>query len=553
MTKILFIVPPHISYDDFCHPADITRQIPKKDGKLYGRLITDMPIGVLSLSAYIKKYHPLEAALVDFNVELNELDGFDYPSFYAYFKDFFAAHPPSFQPDIVAISSLFTPSYYNLLDAAKCCRELFPKALILGGGNIPSTLYREIFAASQDFDALCYGEGERPLLQLVQSADPMACIRQSSSWITPDKAERHEAFEHDFIEDLDEIPFLDYDLCQLEKYGKNPAIDAYGGVKFKDNNFHVMSSRGCPFKCTFCASHKVHGRSMRYNSLERVREDFIRLRDQYGANPLVFQDDHFMGDKKRALAIINMVAELGIPVVFQNGLAIYALDREMLEALARAGVTQLNLSLESGNERVLKHVMRKPLKLSIVPRVIHDCQDLGIYTSVNILVGSPGETKEDIETGRAYLRDLGANWYLVHCSCPLVGSEMFEICEENDYLKGDYIVSHFKKAVIETEDFTADYIQDVAYEINLELNFVFNADFRAGRHETALIGFENAIRAKSDHAIAYHYAGQSYAALGQHDKARDYLTKAEAIFASSPYWQRYREMFQIPVVLPENA
>jgi radical SAM superfamily enzyme YgiQ (UPF0313 family) len=288
MKSILFIVPPHISYDDFCHPEDITRQTPKKDGRLYGRLITDMPIGILSLSAYIKKFQPFEAKLIDFNIELNELDAFDFPSFYDYFKSFLSNHPLDFKPDFIAISSLFTPSYFNLLDAGKCCRELFPKAFIIGGGSIPSTLYSQIFAETTAFDALCYGEGEKPLLELVTASDIKTYISKSPSWITSEKITHGASYAHNFIEDLDEIPFLDYDLCQLEKYGKNPAIDAYGGVQFKANNFHVMTSRGCPFKCTFCASHKVHGREMRYYSLERVREDFIRLRDQYGANPLVF-------------------------------------------------------------------------------------------------------------------------------------------------------------------------------------------------------------------------------------------------------------------------
>jgi len=86
-----------------------------------------------------------------------------------------------------------------------------------------------------------------------------------------------------------------------------------------------------------------------------------------------------------------------LKAVFQNGLALYALKREFLEALKKAGVENLLLSIESGNENVLKKIMKKPLKLPIVQRVVDDCRELGIYTNANIIVGMPGETPEDIE------------------------------------------------------------------------------------------------------------------------------------------------------------
>ncbi|MBU0502439.1 MAG: B12-binding domain-containing radical SAM protein, partial [Candidatus Margulisbacteria bacterium] len=414
MEKVLFIVPPHITFADFVKPAFNTR-IVTKDGGTFGNVLTDMPLGVLSLSAYFKKHSEAEVRLIDFNVVLNKLEHFDSSSFFDFFKASLAElSSKGFVPTIVAISALFSPSYQNMIILAKCCRQLFPQAMIIVGGGVPTNMPAKIFADSAEIEAICFGEGEKPLLGLVAAKDKLAYLRENSSWITREKIDQNKTFKHDFIEDLDEIPFYDYALLNIADYSLNPAITAYASLEEKNQNFHVMTSRGCPYRCCFCSSHTVHGRAMRYYSLARIREDFTRLRDEYGAKILIFQDDHFVADRARALAIIALIKELGFKAVFQNGLALHALNREMLEALKSAGVDQLMLSVESGSERVLKEIMHKPLSLSIIKQVAADCRDLGIYTNVNILIGLPGETREDIEEAREFLEqciaDMSSPW-----------------------------------------------------------------------------------------------------------------------------------------------
>lgn len=553
MTKILFIVPPNLSYDKYVNPSENTRQVRKADGHLYGNLATDMPIGILSMSAYLKAVTQVDIRMIDFNIELNALERFEAKSFAEYFTAFLAEHYADFQPDIVGVSSLFSPSYFNLLDLGRCARAQFPEALVIAGGSVPSSMYTHVLKNCPDFDALCYGEGEKPLLNLIQAADRKAYIAGSPSWVTSRKIARGETFTHDFVDNLDELPFYDYELCEVERYGINPAMTAYAAIEDKSNNFHVMTSRGCPFKCTFCASHKVHGRKMRYYSIERVRADFEQLRDRYGARTLVVQDDHFMGDKQRAYDIVEMIGDMKMTAVFQNGLALYALERPMLEALCRAGVNHLVLAIESGSDRVLKDIMKKPLKIHIAKRVAEDCRELGIYTNANILIGLPGETKKDIEDTRAFLKTVNANWFIVLAASPLVGSEMHEICETKGYLKDDYIGKDYKNAVVETEDFTAEYIQEQMYLINLELNFIHNPDMRLGQYESALLGFQNALRAKGDHAFAFHFAAECHERLGRHDKAAEFRETARQIVETSPFWQHYFAHFGLTTVPAPEA
>jgi anaerobic magnesium-protoporphyrin IX monomethyl ester cyclase len=544
MEKILFIVPPNISYDSYVKPAFNERAV-VKEGANYGSVFTEMPLGLLSLSSYLKKHIKAEIKILDFNVILNKIEGFPYSSFVELFESVLSGDEyAGFKPSFIGISALFTPSYHNMLDIAAVARRLFPDSLIIAGGGVPTNMYCTIFNDSPNFDALCYGEGEKPFLALVEAKDKKDLLQSHPSWITREKVKNNDHFHHDFIEDLDEIPFFDYDLLDLGDYRLNSIVSIFpmANPKLK---MPVMTSRGCPHRCCFCSSHTVHGRKMRYQSLERVREDFRRLKEKYGADIMVFYDDHLMSDKKRVYEIIAIMKELGLTAFFPSSLALYALDRKMLEALKSIGVDDLVLSVESGSSRVLKEIMHKPLDLSIVKRVVNDCRELGIASDVYVLIGLPGETKQDIEDARVFLRSIDATWIRINIATPLLGSEMLEICLQKGYLKGDYLGCDYKRAIVETADFTTEYIQEKAYELNLELNFVHNAEFRLGNYATALRGFESTIRLKNDHAFAYYWAAKCCQLMGLQEQYALYKQKYREIIGGSELWRNYAAQFEL--------
>lgn len=543
MKKILFIVPPHLKFNDYVDPSDRVKVVKKKDGRLYGNLITDMPLGPLALSSYLKKYIPdLETELLDFNVELNSLDAFPFDSYRAYFEDFFAKNPKFGEYDVIGVSCLFSPSYLSLIDLSRTIKGHFPKVTTIAGGNIPSNMYKDLYELEPDaIDLICYGEGELPLLEYLQAKDPDDYVRNSNSWITKEKLQQKSFFPaHHFISDLDDIPIYDYELCGT-KYSLNPTYTTYGSHQDRESNFHFLTSRGCPFFCIFCASHKVHGRKMRYYSLDRTKKDILELKEKFGVKTLLFQDDHFMGDPKRALEIVKFVGDLGIRFIFQNSLALYALNREFLEACKRAGMDQLVLAVESGSDRVLKQVMKKPLNLKIVKRVVTDCRELGIYTFCNIVMGLPGETRQDIEDSRAFLRTTYANWFGIYIANPLVGSEMFDICAEKGYLQENWIGSDYKQAVVSTEDWDAAYIEQKAYQMNLELNLLHNSDYRLGNYKIALEAFERVIKAKEGHAVAYFMAAKTCYHLSMKEKGDEYIEEARKSYTNNAFWKTHMD------------
>jgi radical SAM superfamily enzyme YgiQ (UPF0313 family) len=169
---------------------------------------------------------------------------------------------------------------------------------------------------------------------------------------------------------------------------------------------------------------------------------------------------------------------------------------------------------------------------------------MGIYTNSNIMIGMPGETKEDIKEARRNLRTVKTNWFNIACASPLVGSEMYDIAKENKYITDETRGADFHFAVIETDQFTPEYIQRMQYIMNLELNFIYNNDMEVGDYKTALIGFKNVIRIRSDHAFAHYFSAICYQELGD-DNNYEIHKKEFEVFSKTPFWKQYIEYFDL--------
>lgn len=256
MKRILFVVPPYVEFDSFVNPGFNERTVVKKIGN-YGSVVTDMPIGLLSLSAYLKKHTAVEVKLVDFNIVINKIENFEYSSFSELFHDFLSAKEwLNYAPGIIGISVLFTPSYCNMVDIARVTCDIFPASLIIAGGGVPTNMYKEIFRDSACFDALCYGEGEKPLLGLVKAINKRKYLKTNPSWITEEKVQSKQSFQHDFIENLDEIPFYDYDILNVSEYGLSPTINSY--ASFNDKKiFFILQLLLLVVKCLIYVSKTI--------------------------------------------------------------------------------------------------------------------------------------------------------------------------------------------------------------------------------------------------------------------------------------------------------
>lgn len=135
MTKILFIIPPHMGYESFKNPAL---------GENKSAIAKYLPQGVLSISSYLKKHISVETNLLDFNTFLTTKDDFKYSSFNELFETELVKYK-NFSPDIICLSILFSSSFHNSIEISKKIRKHFPDKMILAGGGVPTALEDKVF------------------------------------------------------------------------------------------------------------------------------------------------------------------------------------------------------------------------------------------------------------------------------------------------------------------------------------------------------------------------------------------------------------------------
>lgn len=534
-TSILFVIPPAlpISYLQDNGMIQYNTYIP-----------TSIPLGVLSISSYLKKYMDIEIRIVDCNVLLNKYLSSN-KSCVQIFEEQLMKMQEDFNPQIVGISALFNSNFSYLRMLSTTAKRYFPESIIITGGGLPTNLYQEVLAEAPDIDAVCFGEGEIPILNLVKAVDQKSFMNENECWITRGKLGGNFIPKAEYVVDLDDIPPFDYGLIDFNEYQK---YNRYHGESTGNMiAMSLMTSRGCPFNCCFCASHSVHGKKIRTLSAGRVLTDVDVLMEQHHINTLLFEDDHFFMNKQRALEILSGLCGKNLKIEFPNGIAVYSIDESVAQALKDAGVTMATLAVESGSDYVLRNIIHKPLNLELVKKAVSLLRKKNIYIRAFFIIGFPGETEELRKETVEFIKKTGFNWVAVMIATPIAGSELYKICKENDYLVSSSIEDlHYGKGNILTKDFTPEQIEKERYLINLDVNFINNYDLKYGNFDLALLGFHDVIKRVSDHAIAYYCMAKCYEQKGDFAKAKGYMQKFIDIVKLDEKWRTYAEHFNLP-------
>jgi anaerobic magnesium-protoporphyrin IX monomethyl ester cyclase len=531
-SSLLLIIPPALSIADL-------KQCGSNSFETY--LPTSIPLGVLSIAAYVKKHVDIDINIVDFNVIINEAEDTDFDE--AFILKELRAALEEHTPDIIAISAIFNSNFGYLDLISSGTKQKCPASIVVAGGGVPTNLYQEVLNKCRNIDGTCFSEGEIPVLNLIRATEKKGYLEGSVSWVTRKKLEAGFTPQAELVTDLDDIPPLPYNLINFGDYQKHTR---YHGDNEKTTVASIMTSRGCPFRCCFCASHSVHGKQIRVMSAKRILSDIDALRKQYGVDTILIEDDHFLIDQERALSILYGMKDWGMTLEFPNGLAVYAINEQIAQALNLAGAKMVTLAIESGSERVLREIIHKPLKLSMIPEVVHLLRKNNLYVRAFFIIGFPGETSEDRKMTADFIRNLGINWAAIMIATPIAGSELYEICKKDGYLVSHSIEDfHYGKGNIRTGDFTPEQIENERYLMNLDINFVNNYDVKNGNYTVALTGFEDVIKRVPNHAFAYYYAAVCYEKIGNENKALVYKNKFKEIINKDNNWHDYVKYFAI--------
>lgn len=377
-----------------------------------------------------------------------------------------------FNPDVVGISCHSTSQFENSLDTCKAAKDVNKGIMTVLGGIHPSTFPEQILKENEIVDFIIIKEGEysfRDLLTALNQADPN--FLEIDGFVYRMGNEIKVNSKTKFIENLDELPFPARHLLPIEKYFKIGVNQNLSNIK---RNLQIIASRGCPFKCTFCATTIYWGNCHRRRSPENILAEIDHLIKEYKIRELQFTDDSLTADYNCAQKIFELLKERKYNLKWStpNGINVCSLDEKLLKLMKESGCYEIRLAIESGNQEILNNVIQKPVNLEYVKKVVGISKKLGITTSAFFAIGFPGETLENIKQTFRFAREIKIDAAFISIATPLPGTKLMEICKEKGYLAKDFSFkgSEFTSASIKTEEFSQEDLEKIYIKETLLLN-----------------------------------------------------------------------------------
>jgi len=342
---------------------------------------------------------------------------------------------------------------------------------------------------------------------------------------------------------------VDYSLVDINVYSMKEAFSPFTKYTASLKQFFIVTSRGCPFKCVFCAEPSFHGANMRYASVERVIEHVARLKEQYGLSVLTIYDDQILMNRARAKDLFSKLAGLDIRVEMPNGVTLSYIDEELAGLMKRAGVDTIFLAIEHGSKRVLKDIIRKPIAFSRIKSTIQMLQNAGIFACAFFVIGLPGETRSERQETRDAIFDWGLDWAFFNYATPLRGSELFRLCKENNWIEEKYLpigAIDMTDYVITAPGMDKDEIKQTVFDMNLDLNFVNNSNFRKGNLQTAYQTFREVVERHPAQPFAQYFLGKCLESMGVGKAKVDrHYQNYRTIIRDSKTWRDAAQKFNL--------
>jgi len=303
-----------------------------------------------------------------------------------------------YKPDIVGISIMFTAFASDAHELAKLVKKVSPRTLVVFGGAHPSVVPKQVLK-DKNVDLVVIGEGEETFLEVIQKFEKkQSLVNISGTGVRNKNGKIVINKPRPFIKDLDSLPFPARHLLPMDIYLESAKENDKASYAMRCPNACMVSSRGCPNNCIYCAVPKIWGRSWRAFSASRVVSEIEFLVNRYGIREIHFLDDNVSVNKIRLEKICDEIIKkkLDIKWTCPNGIAIWTLDKPLLKKMKKSGCYRLTFGIESGCPETQKFI-RKNLNLKKAKKVMKIASDLGLWIFSTYIIGFPYETKEAID------------------------------------------------------------------------------------------------------------------------------------------------------------
>jgi len=301
----------------------------------------------------------------------------------------------AYKADIIGVTST-TENRFQSFELIKLAKKEHPLGLTVMGGPHASMAAEDCLEHISELDIVVKGEGEETMRELcgvldgTNNKDAFSSVsgisyRQEGNIYTNPPREP--------IKDLDTIPRPAYHLIPFEAYNFRFEVPGQGPLPA----VNMMSSRGCPFNCNFCATPINWGRLVRMRSVENIIDEIEFLIDEYGVKVIFFFDDTFNTNPKRVHAICDQIIERKLDIYFKCDVRIDLIDRSLLVKMKEAGLFHLSFGIEAGSERVREEIVNKKLDVEDFFNLVEWCNELDIIPNAFFIFSHPTETWEEAQ------------------------------------------------------------------------------------------------------------------------------------------------------------
>ena len=331
----------------------------------------------------------------------------------------------SFKPDYIGIT-VWTTFIASAIRTAQYCRKIRPSATIIAGGP-HVTLLPDDIKKIDAFDIGVIGEGEQTILEIV-NGNPLHSIRgifYSDNGIVKQNEPRS------FAANLDDFGIPDRSLLINE--------DKY---ETEDMGL-IMSSRGCPFSCAYCAT-AIWKNKVRSRSVDSVIDEIKLVKRKYGTIYFTLKDDTFTVNKKRVHDFCNKLIQEKIDICWECNGNLNTLERDMLISMRSAGCVAIKVGIESGSDRIHK-IINKKLTNKIIMSKMRVFAGTGMHLTCYFMMGIPGETKEDILRTLSFARTIRPDYITFSVYEIFPGTKLYRLgVEENTAIDHMEIEDYFR-------------------------------------------------------------------------------------------------------------
>ncbi len=370
------------------------------------------PLGLQYLAAVLRQRGLAEVEIYDANVSKDD-------------DETFRKRIASSRADILGFTSS-TFEWLTTLQAVRMARQVLPESLIVVGGPAVGAYPRECLSF-KEIDIGVIGEGEETFAEVVSLYNDGKRLDRIKGTVSRPDDSVVVAPPRPFIRNLDSIPFPARDLVDTK---------AYNAIFIRKPFATLITSRGCPFHCSFC-SRFYFGKKVRTRSASNILAEFEHCAKRYEIKEFMVYDDTFGVRRDVALELCDLIIERRHKFRWSVRTRVDCVDQVALERLRKAGCYKLHMGVESGSEEVLKR-MKKGITLKQVEKTFKLANEAGIETVGYFMFGYPGDTLASIEKTRRLSLELDLSWADFSIATPAPRTELNDEFERSGYIDGDF-------------------------------------------------------------------------------------------------------------------